>query len=1068
MTRIFKPNELKLFNLFRKGMVLLLLSLLITGIAYSQEKTVTGTIVDKSGSSLPGASVVIKGTDKGVISDLDGKFSITVPSKDAILLITFVGYLKEEVVVGEQTNIRVVLLEDIMEMSEVVVIGYGTIKKSDLTGAVASISSEDLKAIPSARVDEALTGRAAGVNVTATSGMPGASRVIQIRGISSINGANPLIVIDGIPGGDMNLLSPSEIESVEVLKDAASTAIYGASGGNGVILITTKKGKIGKPVTSINVYTGVQQLGNKIEMMDTREWNKMYASITGRPFIYSEDSLNMNIDWQDEVYEAAPMSSVDFNTAGGNEQVRYSFSSNYLTQKGMVRNTGYDKFSIGLNSQFSLTKRIKFDEVIRFSHDKTTGPSEWQYQNMYNNFTTMPTLLMHPFVQPYDEDGVWSVSPVSAMNPMVGIDMRSNMYNKNIGVHGNFGLVVDLVKGLNFTSRISGTVNNRESWSFMPEYFSWAEDQNPIDELRQNWTKAYSWTFQNYLTYNLTLAEKHNFNAILGMEASNWWDYFIGGFRQDYSSTNPDLLYFNNSNDNSTPAQIIGGSGKEASGARYFGRVNYDFNNLFLAQFNASRDGNSNFGPNYKWGNFYSGSVGFKFSELEVIKNLNLFSFGKIRIGYGESGQFPITSYWPYASSILNTPQMNYAFDNATITTGLGPVQIPNPDLRWETVKTTNFGADLSFLQNQLKVTLDYFIKENEDMIMPQETPSLAGTYTITGNNAGELGSTGITSTYPLVNYGSVSNKGLETTIDYTKLFGELKVNIGANFTYQVNEITELAIDSTINGISIHDVSGVTINKIGQPIGTYRGYEFDGLFREGDRMVYNSVARGMVFADQPYIINATTGDTTYARPRAKAGDAKWVDRNNDGRWDANDYNYLGTYIPKFVYGFNLGLNYKGVDFSMFWQGVAGNKIFNGVKRNLYDWQTPTNHAKEFADRYHLPIVYNGVTIDEGNLESNMPEKGAASWAVPSTLYIEDGAYLRLRSLTIGYTLPNNLTSKIGISKLRFYYTGKNLITFTKYMGYDPEINSFDPKIAGVDITGYPQAKMNTIGINLEF
>lgn len=1073
-------NMLSLIKMFKKmirhrvAIVLLAFPVfsLISGEVFAQvdaqKQTITGKITEaSSGEPLSGVSILIKGTTQGTISDMDGKFIIQA-APDNLLVFSFIGYLDEEIKVGDQTLINVALVDDIQEMSEVVVIGYGTQKKSDLTGSVASVSSEEITAVPVARIDEALVGRAAGVNVTATSGMPGASRVIQIRGISSINGANPLVVIDGIPGGDMNRISPSDIESIEVLKDAASAAIYGATGGNGVILITTKRGQVGKPVTTLNVYTGIQELPKKIDMMNTRQWNQFYAALNndGRPFMFSEDSLNMNFDWQDGVYDRAPMQNIDLNSSGGTERVRYSFGANYLTMDGMVKNTGYDKLLLSLNSSSTISKRITFDAIIRFAYDKTTGPAEWQYQNVYNNFTTMQSITMVPFLTPYDENGNWSISPVGGLNPYVGIDVKSDQYNKNVGVHGNFGVIIDLIKGLTFTSRISGSINNAESWNFQPEYYSWAEDNNPISRLTQNWRKDYSWTFQNYITYTTTFSEKHNFTAILGMEASNWWDYNIGGYRQSFASPNPDLLYFDNSLDNSTPAQIIGGSGKEATSQGYFGRINYDFNNMLLAQFNIRRDGNSNFGPNFKWGTFYSGSAGFKFSELEAVKNLGFISFGKVRIGYGETGQFPVTSYWPYTSSILNTNMMNYAFDDATISTGLGPVQIPNPDLHWETVKTTNIGLDLGFIRNQLKVTLDLFNKINDGMIMPQQVSSIAGTYLTNPGQQAELGTTGITSTYPLVNYGSVSNKGIETTIDYRKKIGDFSINAGLNFTYQKNEITELATDSTVQG-NVHDLQGITISKVGQPIGTFRGYQFDDIFREGDPMVYNSVARRYVFVDQPYVIEED-GDTVFAKPFAQPGDARWVDLNGDGRYNALDYAYLGSYIPKFVFGFTLGMEFKGIDFSMFWQGVAGNKIFNGVKRWTYDWQTLTNHAAEFADRYHLPIEYNGEIIDPGNLDSDLPNVGNANWNAPSSLYIEDGSYLRLRMLTLGYTLPYALTSKIGIGKFRIYVIGKNLVTFTRYMGYDPEVSSTDPKLAGIDVAGYPQSRMYTLGITLEF
>jgi TonB-linked SusC/RagA family outer membrane protein len=1051
-----------------KLMTVSLFFLLFTGSLFAQGRAIKGNIVDGQGIPLPGVTVVIKGTNTGTITDLAGNFSLNVPDNKSVIEVRYLGYLTQEINAGEQTDISIVLEEEIREIDQVIVIGYGSIKKSDLTGSIASVSSEDLQAIPVARIDEALTGRAAGVNVSATSGMPGASRTIQIRGITSINGFEPLVVIDGIPGGDMNKISPSDIESIEVLKDAASAAIYGSTGGNGVILITTKRGKEGKASTTINVYTAIQEVPRKIDMMNTRQWNQFYAAKNdGRPFIVaSEDSLNFTFDWQDAIYDNAPIQNIDLNTSGGTEKMQYSFGANYLTQEGMIRNTGYDKLLMSLNSAMKLSKRIKFDEVIRFAYDKTIGPGEWQYQNVYNNFTTMPAMLMVPFLTPYDENGDWSVSPVGGNNPFTGIDARSNQYNKNFEITGNFGLTIDLIKGLSYSSRISGTVANNESWNFQPEYNSWSEDRNLISRLTQNWRKDYSWTYQNYATYNSSFSESNTITAVVGMEAAKWWDYNIGGFRSDFSSPNPDLLYFDNSLDDTLDAQVIGGLGKEATSLAYFGRVNYDFKSMLLAQVNYRIDGNSNFGPNFKFGDFWSGSVGFKFSELEVIKNLNFISFGKIRIGYGETGQFPVTTYWPYASSILNTNQMNYSFNDNSVVSGYGPVQVPNPDLHWETVTTTNLGLDLGFFRDQLKVTLDLFDKVNDGMIMPQQVPSVAGTYLmISPVNAGEVGNTGIQSAYPLVNIGSVSNKGIETTIDFQKKIGDLNLNAGLNFTVQKNVITSLATDSTIYG-SVHDLAGVTILKEGQSIGTFRGYEFDDLFREGDRMVYNGVARRYVFADQPYVVEGE--DTTYARPFARPGDAKWVDRNGDGRWTAADYTYLGSYIPKFVYGINFGMDWKGIDLSMFWQGVAGNEIFNGVKRWTYDWNTNTNHAAEFANRYHLPIEYNGEVIDPGNLTSDMPEMGVANWGSPSTLYIEDGSYLRLRTLTLGYTLPQKWTSKININKFRIYFIGKNLLTFTHYTGLDPEVSNPDPRYAGIDISGYPQSRMYTFGFNLEF
>ena len=1067
----------KLNPLACKGIMVLLAFFIFLSNIFAQKQTITGIVTDAtSNSALPGVNVIEKGTTNGTVTGVDGAYTIEVAGPSSILEFSYVGYLSESMKVGDNTSFSISLVEDVTQLEQVVVIGYGVQKKSDLTGAVTSVSAKDLKSIPVTRIDEALEGRAAGVNVVAGTGMPGGSRNIQIRGVSSINGFNPLIVVDGIPTGDVNVLnriSPGDIESMEILKDAASAAIYGSTGGNGVILITTKKGQAGKITTSLNMYTGIQEIPKYIPMMDTRQWNQFYASRNttngNAPYIFSEDSLNLNTDWQDAIFNSAPLYDVQLNITGGNEKSQFSVGIDYLKQEGMIENTSYDKLLLSASSTHQLTKRIKFDEVIRFANEKTTGPAEWQYQNVYNNYTTLPALTELPFLTPYDEEGNWTVNSVvtQSQNPFVGIDMRSDQYIKNMNLIINLGLNIELIKGLIYTTRLNGEAGIYEDWNFQPIYYATDVDNNPRSKLTQNWTRGFSWTFQNYLTYSRTLFNDHSFSLMAGMEAAKWWDYHIGGYRWDLPSTDPNLIYFDNSTDLSTTGQIIGGSAKEARSQAYFGRINYNYRSLVLAQFNIRRDGESNFGPNYKYGNFYSGSLGFKFSELQVIKDLNIFSFGKVRVGVGQTGQFPIASYWPYASTVLNTAVMNYSFDNANLSLGQGPVQVPNPDLRWETVTTTNIGADLGFLRDQLNVTIDYFIKNNEGMIMQQAVNSIAGTWLLANPaNAAEVGNTGITTTYPSVNYGSVNNKGIEFTVDYRKQLGDLRVNFGVNFTYQTNKITELATDSTVQG-SVHDLNGITVSKVGHSIGEFHGYVFDGVFKEGDPVVYNAKSKKYVYANQPYLID-DKGDTSYAKPNAKAGDARWVDVNQDGKLNTNDWDYLGSYIPPYVYGFSLGLEYKGIDFSAFFQGVYGNKIFNGLKRFLYTWENYGNHRADFADRYHAPVVYNGVTIDPGNLTSDLPDVGAQNWGVVSSLYIEDGSYLRLRTLTLGYTLPRKWTNVVAIERFRIYFIGKNLFTFTNYTGYDPEISTSDPKVAGIDVAGYPQSRMYTFGINVDF
>ena len=512
-----------------------------------------------------------------------------------------------------------------------------------------------------------------------------------------------------------------------------------------------------------------------------------------------------------------------------------------------------------------------------------------------------------------------------------------------MNIDGNFGLNIEFIKGLTYTSRFSGKTGINESWQFLPYYYSWANDNNLLNTLTQNMDRTFSWTYQNYVTYNKTILDDHNFSIMAGMESADWWDYNIGGYRDNFTVTTPNLLYLDNSTDQNTAGQKIGGSGKEATSEGYFGRLNYDYKSMLLLQLNARRDGESNFGPNFKWGNFYSGSVGFKFSELQAVKDLNIFSFGKVRLSYGQTGQFPVSTYWPYASTILSPAIMNYSFDNKTLVQGAGPVQVPNPDLHWETVDQTNIGIDLGFLKNQLTVSIDYFNKVNDGMINQQQVNATAGVYMYAPGNGIEVGNTGITTTLPSVNWGSVTNKGIELTLGYKKQFGDLKANFNLNLEYESNKITKLATDSVVQGAVANEIQGVTISKVGYSIGEFIGYKSDGIFKATDPMVYNNKNKKYVFSNQPYSISST-GDTTYAAPMAKAGDAKFSDLNHDGAVNPRDETYLGSYIPPYVFGFSLNLEYKGIDLSAFFQGVYGNKIFNGVKRYTHLWLGTGNRA----------------------------------------------------------------------------------------------------------------------------
>ncbi len=1047
-----------------RRMAALFIGLLIFTAVYGQEKTITGTVTDKTGATLPGVNVVVKGTSIGTVTDLNGKYTIKVPGPDAVVTFTYVGYQSQEIKVGDQTTINPVLEEEVTELDQVVVIGYGVQKKSDLTGSVASVSGGSFQGVAVNNLVQALQGRAAGVNVVSNTGMPGGSVTVQIRGMSSVNGGNPLVVIDGIPGGDLNSLNPADIESVEILKDAASQAIYGSNGGNGVIIVTTKKGKAGKFQTTLNASYGWQNVARKVPMMGLEDYNRTLAEI-GYAYFKNIDTLQYN-DYNNIIFEEnVPVQNYDFSTGGGTEKSNFYISGSYFGQDGIIRKSNYEKTNFRIKSEHKATERIKFDQNVSFINTRTEGFEEWMYTNVY--FTPIfPALQMPPYLTPYDENGKWMMTPGGIHSPFVDIDIL-NRWSKSTTTSGNAGLTIDLIKGLTYSPRINGYVGISDNQNFVPKYNYKGDQNNERSRLEKRMQRSYGWLVQNVVNYNTKINE-HNIGLMAGHEAQRNWGYDISGSRLEFKSTLPNLLYLSMSRDDTTNSQTVEGGGWESRMLSYFGRVTYDYKSMFLLQANIRRDGYTHFGPNYRYGVFKSGSAGFKFSELDAVKNLGFLSFGKVRVSYGETGQYG-RSNWPYLAKIQTPGNVyNYAFDNNASSTGAGPVQIPNPDLHWETVISTTVGLDLGFLRDKLMVSLDYFTKKNDGMINFKDVPFYVGTYQ---TNSGAEGGP----TQPEVNAGSVENKGLELSLTYKENIGDLKATFDLSFTYVKNKITDLATDSVVKGSVHNELTGITIQKEGQPISTFWGRQVESIIKKDDPKAYYAKAKKDVY----FQVNSK-GDTIYL-VTAKPGDVRWKDNNNDGRIDDKDRTYLGNPNPPYIFSFSVYLNYKIFDFSALFNGVYGNKIFNGAGRYFYNWNTvPANRSARFADRYRDPltdkqgnlILYdNGTPIDPGNEKYDLPRLGQQNYAYSSELYIEDGSYLRLKNIQLGVTLPSSISKSLKIEKFRIYASVTNVFIWTKYTGFDPEVGRYDfsdPTLLGIDIGGYPKTRVFTLGANLTF
>jgi TonB-linked SusC/RagA family outer membrane protein len=1031
--------------------------------ALQDKKLIKGVVTDqKTSNSLPGLTVVVKGTSVGTVTDIDGKFSIMASEKD-VLEFSFIGYTKKDVVVGNQTTINISMSEDVMGLDEVIVTGYGVQKKSDLTGAVSSVSSEKLTEMPAISVDQALQGRAAGVSVTQNTGMPGGAVSIQIRGISSINGTEPLVIVDGVRGSLSNL-NPGDIESIEILKDASSSAIYGSSGGNGVILVTTKKGKAGKLTSQFNHYTGWQTPWKKMDMMNSQGLAEMmnYANAQkGKALFTTQPDTLKNYDYQDIMFRTALMQNYDFSISGGNDKSAFYISTNYEKQEGILRKSDFNRLGFRVNSTHQLNKIIKVGENAQFTKTTNYGYEEWEFKDEYNTpFTAI--LVMYPYIPPYDENGNWSTNPTGGRNPKVTEDILDKQRD-TYSVGGNAFIELNLFKGFVFTSKVNGYANFNMSKDFDMVYHYNPTTYNEHSKITKTNEQQFGWEIQNYFNYNTNIAENHSIGLMGGFEASRTTFSNITGQRLDLINETEEMQYFDASTDGSSPTQLIKGSGWEESRYAYFGRLNYDYKGKYLATVNVRKDYSSRFGPAYRSGIFPSFSLGWKFSEETFIKNLNFIDFGKLRFGYGETGANAPERYAYYARVNSNLTAFKYIFNQTpTSESGAALQKMPNPEMHWETMIMSNVGVDLGFLGNKLTLSVDLFKKTNDGMLINQVLPATAGMYQ--GNNlVAWLGG----NANPVTNVGKFENKGIEASIGYKKMEGKLKAIFDLNFAFISNNVVNINGDSLFSGRNGVSLQNFTLTSEGFPVSQFNGFQTDGLYTWDD-VVYDSKGKVIVYRV------SSTGDTILQKKGIMPGDLKFVDQNGDGKITDSDKTNIGSPIPKVIFGFSTNFEFENFDLNLFFEGKFGHQLFNGTKWWLMQQAIDGNRLNLMSEQYREPIKDSqGNVIAEGNTDTKIPRFDPTdpnqNFTRVSDFYIESGDYVRLKNIQLGYTFSNKLTSKIGVDKLRIYVGAKNLLTFTKYTGFDPEIASSNMLEQGIDKAGnYPQSKMYLLGINIQF
>ncbi|AOW21557.1 SusC/RagA family TonB-linked outer membrane protein [Urechidicola croceus] len=1011
--------------------------------AFMTAQTVSGVITDADGSPLPGVNVVEKGTSNGVSSDFDGNYQISV-GQNATLVFSSLGFDTQEIQVAGKVVINVTMAEDLQSLDEVVVIGYGTQLKENLSGSVSTVDTEALENIPQVSIDQMIQGRAAGVTVTQNSGQPGSSVSVRIRGVNTISGSSePLYIIDGVPvsgessGGDNSGLSPlaainpSDIESVNVLKDASATAIYGSRGSNGVVIITTKRGKSGKGTFAYDTFLAVQQPTNKIEVLDLpgyavlqNEMSEVYGIEPSIEFLRPE-LLGKGTNWQDEIFDNALMQNHQISFSGGQDGTNYFVSAGYLDQEGTVIGSAFDRLTVRANVNTKLNDWITAG--VSMTSSRT---NEKLTLNGQNNGIIGLSLANNPATAVYNPDGSFA-GPVTAdeiangiRNPIAEALSIDNRLVRN-RVLGNIYLQFKLSDHLDFRTELGGDFGTNQQDNFQPTYTYGALDrgENQLNTRREN---NDFWVIKNLLTYHNTFNDKHDFTVLFGQEAqqSSWG----GIIAQDGDFVSNDVPILGTGNANDFTDQYKGSSALES----YFSRMIYTFDRRFNITASIRADGSSKFAEGNKWGYFPSISGSWNFSNEKFMENVTSVQDIKIYGGYGEVGNQNIPNF-AYGSR-LNT-------ENTGLGTAFSIANYANPDLTWESSTQINVGVDMAFFDRKLDVTVEGYKKISKDFLY-----QLAVTDFITGGaSPGAI-------TAPWVNLGEMVNKGVDLTIGYNTVSNnDFSWNSSLTLSHYKNEVTKLLDDLTINeSVFIADNNeNVTFTQEGEPLGLFYGYKVDGLFRTLD-----DIQGAPIQFNRPF--QEGTSGTNWL------GDIKFKDINGDGIIDANDRTEIGNPHPDFTFGFQNSLNYKNFDLSVFMQGSYGNDVINLIARDLT--------TVSLTYRNQLASVLDFWSIDNPN--GNAPRIAADDTQNKniSDRYIEDGSYLRIQNVTLGYTLPSEILEKLGVSKLKFYGSIQNLHTFTNYSGYDPEVGSLNQNtlLTGVDYGRYPTPRTYTMGINIAF
>lgn len=1045
-----------------------------------KEQRISGVVTSESGEPLIGVNILVKGTSTGTVTDIDGSYNLDVPDDVNTLIFSYTGYNTIEVKINKRTVIQVQMTPDVAVLDEVVIVGYGSRKKSDLTGAVSSISGEELRTSLTTNLDQALQGRIAGVQVTQNSGQPGGAASIRIRGSNSISlSSEPLYVIDGIPfqgdgastagfdwaGGangqnrvnPLSTINPADIVSIDVLKDASATAIYGSRGANGVIIITTKRGQEGQSKISYNSYYGLQYLPNEISMMDLSQYANYQAQIATdieRPLnqrFMDPELLGAGTNWQDEIFRRAGSQSHQLSVTGGNDKTTYAITGGYFQQDGIVIGSDFDRISTRLNLDNQVNDWLKIGGSFSFVQTQ-----EQITLNDGGDGVIMQSLMMSPDVAVRDIDGEYAGPNNNELganyNPVAAALQRNNTLERErimSNVYGN----IRIFEGLEFRTELGFDNNHSLNKAFHPTY-KWGAIENRENRLRQREDNNLFWVTKNYFTFNRQFGEKHGLTVLLGQEAqkSTWEGSDITV--RNLPSNDIQIL---------SQGEYVGAAGAwlgAGSLLSYYTRLNYNLSEKYLFTFTYRADASSNFGPGNKWGYFPSGSLAWRVSQEEFLKDVEFLNNLKLRVGYGNSGNQSIPA--GLFSSLMQSVQTPFGL-------GFRPSRIANPELGWETTSQLNIGLDISLFNNRMDLTIDVYDKQTTDMLLQTTIPRYLG-----GTGWNDIAS-------PFINVGKLENKGFDISLN-TRNIRRQKFSWNTDLTFSLNRNRVLELDNPDkiywqNLYWYSEFQTATTTRVGQPLGMFWGFVTDGLFRDQEDILNHAV-------------QVSDGNTTSENPHGRnlvdkrggvwVGDIKFKDLNGDGVIDVNDQTFIGDPNPDFTFGFNNTITIGPFDATIYINGSYGADVLNYSRvviegmTNVFSNQAATVFDRaqfQYLDPSASPSAPENVVLANPGTDIPRPTTNDVNRNTRmSDRFIEDGSYIRIQNIRLGYTFPSLLTRKARIERLKVYFNAQNVATFTKYSGYDPEIGAFNqsPLLQNVDMGRYPTPRMFIFGLDIDF